>query len=92
MIVKKHAHFEIRNGISRDAPAVRAEAFSCAYRPDEGVLEVRAPRPKSSDLCGVGEKWRKTRRVSLLQRAFRGARQKLISAVPLQPDFTGRCE
>lgn len=79
MPVKKHAHFEIRNVVSRDALVAGAKAFLAAIGLAKVCSEVRALRPKSSDLCGGvwGGEWRKTRRVSLLQRAFRGSEAKV---------------
>lgn len=52
MPVKKHAHFEIRNVVSRDALVAGAKAFLAAIGLAKVCSEVRALRPKSSDLCG----------------------------------------
>lgn len=96
MPVKKHAHFEIRNVVSRDALVAGAEAFSCAYRSGEGVLRgagalteiIRSLRGRR----GVKKTAKNTPRLLFYKERFGGARQKLISAAPPQPHFTGRCE
>lgn len=80
MPVKKHAHFEIRNVVSRDALVAGAEAFSCAYRSGEGVLRgagalteiIRSLRGREGKKNGE-----KHTASSLLQRAFRGSEAKV---------------
>lgn len=82
MPVKKHAHFEIRNVVSRDALVAGAEAFSCAYRSGEGVLRgagalteiIRSLRGGEEGKKKNGEKHAAS---SLLQRAFRGSEAKV---------------
>lgn len=81
MPVKKHAHFEIRNVVSRDALVAGAEASSCAYRSGEGVLRgagalteiIRSPRAGRRG----GKNGEKHAASSLLQRAFRGSEAKV---------------
>lgn len=91
MPVKKHAHFEIRNAVSRDPVAACAKVFLAPISLTKVCSKWERFNPKSTDLCEVG-KTASTRRVCLLQRAFRGAGQNLISAGPLRLHFTARCE
>lgn len=80
MPVKKHAHFEIRNVVSRDALVAGAEAFSCAYRSGEGVLRGAGALTEIITSLrggrGEGNKRRKTRRVFSSTKSVSGERGK----------------